>query len=153
MIQSLSLGELWGVPAVIELVDKEKLLLERVQTDPHYHNEMLEFNFEGAILGINQVEDRVIGDVQDQYEYERSKFGIRLDHKNGIITRVYDEQSAETVKHRIKTAYNDDAEGFLELLKNTKVTENQKPLKNKMLGLLKIASNHNFTQYVLYKIV
>lgn len=149
MIESIKLGDLWGVPATIELVDRDRILLERFQKDPYYCNESLEFKLDGTLLTMEKVEDVVLG---DQDKYDRSKFGITLDHKNGIITRTYDRQTADTVKHKIKTAYDNDAKEFLNLLRNTSVTEKQKPLKNKMLGLLAAITNHDFTQYMLYKV-
>lgn len=152
MIRSLRIGKLEGIEALIEIINNDVMLLERVQTEPYYHNEEIAFNMEGKLLEIKYAEDTVLN--ADPNEYPRTKFGIQLNHKTGTIQRTLDPNRKEdSVRHKIERAYNHDAKGFLELLKKNKFPEpKNKILKKEMLTTLNKTANYDFTQLLLYKI-
>ncbi len=152
MIISLKVGELWGVPAVVEIINKDRMLLEKVQSDPYYHNELISFDLEGKLLEISNVQDIVMPGSQSQKVFPRTKFGIQLDHKNGIITHTYGKSKVDTIRHAIETAYNEEAEHFLNHVRNLTVATTKKPLKEKVIDLLEDIRVHDFTQYLLYNI-
>ena len=63
MIKSLELGYIWGVEAKIEIIEsrnKKEILLERVQSEPFYHNNETAFTLDGQLLRILKIEDILI---------------------------------------------------------------------------------------------
>lgn len=152
MIRSLRLGKLHKVDALIELMNNE-ILLESVQTKPHYHNEELTFSLKGELLRVRKIKD-VVADNIDM-RYPRSESCIELYHGLGLIKTLYPEQNKakNIIDFTIEQAYTDDFKGYYELLKSRNIENSQKQLKDEMLKTMEKIKNFDYKIYMLYRII
>ena len=152
MIESLRLENIWGVPAMIELlVDKKILLLERTQQKPYYHNERASFSLDGEIAEIWREKDCPGNTLRNPLP--RSRLGINVYYNLGVIKRTAGTISDDAIRHALEAAYNETVDEFYQTLKKTSFSDKKdRELKNKFISMLDKIRTYDFTQFLLYKI-
>lgn len=144
MIKTLRIGKIEGVEALIEVIsnsDVKEVLLEKVQSQPHYHNEELCFHADGSLKSISRVRDEAY-DPKKGIIYQ-SKIAIEVFYRQGLIkinSTSTNKDLESKAKHTIEEAYH-LAKKFKDQLKSLKVDKKDEQKKKEMETLVdKIAA-------------
>ncbi len=153
MINSLKLGKVKGVEAIVELLEsKNLLLLERIETNPKFYIEELAFGPDGSLRGLMREKDHPTSKdkLRTKFELEIINSLSMILYKEGV--HMDNSKMKESIAKNLVTDAYDIAQEFHKALENVKVTPDNREKLEKINPIMEKIISYGVMGYLFFTV-